>query len=282
MGVSETKLDDSFPHGHFHVDNYVLSRKDRTSHGGGVALYVRSDIPYRRRHDLENIIDRSSTNLEIVIMEVTMHTKDRWIYVVEYKPPGIKDLAFYDILSTMCELIPPWKIYVKLLIYKISYLIRLVSKKQNGSLIDLYLVSNPLRFKKALNLDCWLSDWHNFICITTKLSVPCQKPGVIMYRSSKNFVDHYFSCDLYHLLESLNFGSKYAINTCFKHFVDCLDDIVNYHAPWKRKPLGRILYPIWIVNSGKWCIKGTWCVISKINILVLKIMNGTESSETNV
>ena len=52
--------------------------------------------------------------------------------------------------------------------------------------------------------------------------------------------------------------------------------------PWKRKPLGRIIYPIWIANGGKWCIKGTWCVISKINILVLKIMNGTESSETNV
>ena len=44
------------------------------------------------------------------------------------------------------------------------------------------------------------------------------------------------------------------------------------------------MYPIWIVNSGKWCIKGTWCVICVIiiNILVLKIMNGTESSESNV
>ena len=105
MGVSETKLDDTFPHGQFHVDNYVLSRKSRTSHGGGVALYVRSDIPHRRRHDLENIIDRSATVLEIIIMEVTMRRKDRWIYVVGYKPPGIKELAFYDIFSTLCDLI---------------------------------------------------------------------------------------------------------------------------------------------------------------------------------
>ena len=56
--------------------------------------------------------------------------------------------------------------------------------------------------------------------------------------------------------------------------------IITHH--WKRKPSGRIMCPIWIVNGGKWCIKGTWCVILKINILVLKIMNGTESSETNV
>ena len=107
MGVSETKLDDTFPHGQFHVDNYVLSRKDRTSHGSGVALYVQSDILHRRRHDLENIIDRSATGLEIIIMEVTMRRKDGWIYVVGYKPPGIKDLAFYDIFSTLCDLILP-------------------------------------------------------------------------------------------------------------------------------------------------------------------------------
>ena len=81
-----------------------MSRKN-PSFGGGVALYVRSDIPHRRRHDLENIIDRSATGLEIIIMEVTMHTKDRWIYVVGNKPPGIEDLAFYDISSTLCDLI---------------------------------------------------------------------------------------------------------------------------------------------------------------------------------
>ena len=33
-----------------------------------------------------------------------------------------------------------------------------------------------------------------------------------MYRSIKNFVDDYFICDLYHLLESLNFDNKDAIN----------------------------------------------------------------------
>ena len=79
MGVSETKLDDTLPHGQFHVDNYVLSRKDRTSQDGGVDLYARSDIPHRRPHDLENIIDRSATGLEItcIVMEVTMRTKDR-------------------------------------------------------------------------------------------------------------------------------------------------------------------------------------------------------------
>ena len=82
------KNDDTFPHGQFHADKYVLSRKDRTSYGGGVAEYVRSDIPHRRRHDLENIINRSATDLEIIIMEETMRTKERWIYIVGYKLHG--------------------------------------------------------------------------------------------------------------------------------------------------------------------------------------------------
>ena len=60
-----------------------------------------------------------------------------------------------------------------------------------------------------------------------------------MHRSFKKFVDDYFICDLYHLLESLNFDNKDAINTCFKYFVDCLDDIVNFQAPFKTKTIRK-------------------------------------------
>ena len=179
LGVSETKLNDTFPDGQFHVDNYVLNRKDRTSHGGGVALYVRSDIPHRRRHDLENIIDNFTSGLEIIIIEATMRTKERWIYVVGYKPPGIKDMTFYDVFSTLCDLILQESTNIVILgdyncdfmadgplkdICETFDLQNLVTeptcfKNQNGSLIDLCLVSNPTRFKKALNLDCWLRKW---------------------------------------------------------------------------------------------------------------------------
>ena len=105
LGVCETKLDDTFPNGQFHVNNSVLHRKDRTSHGGGVAFFVRSYIPHRRRHDLENIIDGFATGLEIIIIEATLRIKERWIYVVGYKPPGIPEMAFYDVFSTLCDLI---------------------------------------------------------------------------------------------------------------------------------------------------------------------------------
>ena len=116
----------------------------------------------------------------------------------------------------------------------------------------------------------------------TILFVLPQKPSVIMYRSFKIFVDDYFICDLYHLLESLNFDNKDTINTCFKHFVDCLDDIVNYHAPLKTKTIRKNNVPYMDSKWRKMMYKRNMMRNIKNNILVLKIMNGTESSETNV
>ena len=61
----------------------------------------------------------------------------------------------------------------------------------------------------------------------------------LVWLCTVHFVDDYFICDLYHLLESLNFDNKDAMNTCFKHLVDCLDDIVNYHSPFKTKTIRK-------------------------------------------
>ena len=44
--ISESKLDDSFPHGQFLIDGFHTPfRFDRNKNGGGMLLYVREDIP---------------------------------------------------------------------------------------------------------------------------------------------------------------------------------------------------------------------------------------------
>ena len=55
--------------------------------------YIRSDIPHRRRDDLEQAID-SQLGLELVIMELMVNHKDKWLYVLGYKPPDIKKSVF--------------------------------------------------------------------------------------------------------------------------------------------------------------------------------------------
>ena len=46
--VSETKLDSSFPQAQFRIEGYVPPFRyshDRNSHGGGILLFIRQDIP---------------------------------------------------------------------------------------------------------------------------------------------------------------------------------------------------------------------------------------------
>jgi hypothetical protein len=51
--ISETKIDSSFTNSIFEVSGYKLERHDRDIHGGGLAVFIRRDIPTRRKNDLE-------------------------------------------------------------------------------------------------------------------------------------------------------------------------------------------------------------------------------------
>ena len=53
MLITETKLDESFPDAQFRVNNYHLWRNDRNIHGGGLAVYLRSDLTSDREKNLE-------------------------------------------------------------------------------------------------------------------------------------------------------------------------------------------------------------------------------------
>ena len=46
--VSKTKLDDAFPKGQFYIDGYATPYHfDRTSHSGGILLYIREIFPLK-------------------------------------------------------------------------------------------------------------------------------------------------------------------------------------------------------------------------------------------
>ena len=44
--ISKNKLDDTFPYASYHLKDFSNPyRLDRTSHGGGILVYVRDNIP---------------------------------------------------------------------------------------------------------------------------------------------------------------------------------------------------------------------------------------------
>ena len=75
--ISETKLDSSYHDNLFEVQGYKLERRDRDLHGGGIAAFIRSDIPARRI--------KESNGLENITFEVTIN-KLKWPIVCVYRP----------------------------------------------------------------------------------------------------------------------------------------------------------------------------------------------------
>ena len=80
--VSESHLDDSVPGSFVKVSGYNLIRRDRKNGpGGGVCIYIREDLNYQQRLDLEN------HELEALVIEIFIkHSKSLLISVI-YRPP---------------------------------------------------------------------------------------------------------------------------------------------------------------------------------------------------
>ena len=62
--LCENKLGPSFPGGLTAINGYEQERLDRTCHGGGVSIYIRNSINYKRRTDLPR------DDLELICIEV--------------------------------------------------------------------------------------------------------------------------------------------------------------------------------------------------------------------
>ena len=198
FALCETKLDDSFPLDQFSISNFICHRKDRTSHGGGLIFYVRSDIPQYRRCDIENIVDSLMTGLEIVVLETILNSKEKWLYVLGYKPPSVKSNDMLNAFNILCDkLLNESQNIVILGDYNYDFLKQndlsnacvsfdlhniikgpTCSMTQRRTLLDLCLVTQPERFTKSLNLECWLSDCHNLVLL---LNSRCPKHHKMSY-----------------------------------------------------------------------------------------------------
>ena len=78
--IVETKLDDSFPMNQFRIDGVQLYRLDRCSHGGGIFLYIRDNIPAKGLKQY-----KLPTDIEAIIIEINLW-KRKWLLCGNYNP----------------------------------------------------------------------------------------------------------------------------------------------------------------------------------------------------
>ena len=107
MCLSETWLDDSVFDTEISINNYSITRKDRSRHGGGVCMYIRNDIAFNTRSDLDH------EELEATFVDILLPKTKPLLCGVFYRPP--KQQNFYEVLESVllsCSTFNLQKIYI--------------------------------------------------------------------------------------------------------------------------------------------------------------------------
>ena len=178
--VSETKLDDTFPVGQFYIDGYSTPyRFDRTSHGGGILLYIREDIPSKilKFEPVQN-------NFEGFFVEINLRKK-KWLLSCSYNPTrknivnhvknnstGLDQFsATFDNLILLGDFnVEPEEVNMLdfLNIYNLKNLVKqktCYKNPENPSYIDLILTNNHRSSRKIQTLRVNIYDnFENFEC----------------------------------------------------------------------------------------------------------------------
>ena len=257
MFLSETKLDHTYTSSMFSIDKYCIVRQDRTAHGGGLLIYIRSDIANRRRLDLEyNQHDIECICLEIVIRSV------KYLYVLLYRPPRVHDCHLLNALENIhnasanlfsqiivigdlnCNVLLERNILADFLdIYDYNNLVtEATCFKGTPSLLDVIL-SNKKR--KIIDIKCIknsISDFHSIVIASTRCHIPDMNPRIIHYRSLKHFDNAAFIADLNALPMSVCDIFDDIDDSLWFHN-KLLMSVIDKHAPQKSKTLKRPQLP---------------------------------------
>ena len=206
--ISETKLDDAFLHALYHLKDFSNAyRIDRNSHGGGILVYVRDNIP-------SNLVklDQKFENFEGFFIELELSKKNKWLLSYSYNPhKGNTKQHLSNISKSLDELNSKYDNILIIgdlntemsepssnefcQIYNLESIVNKPSclkNPKNPSCIDLLLSNEQERFLKAKTVEIGLSDFHKMVVSVFKTSFKKQKPKIVKYRDYKRFDNEKF------------------------------------------------------------------------------------------
>ena len=242
--ISETKLDDAFPHAIYHLKDFPNPyRLDINSHGGGILVYVRDDIP----SNLVNL-DQKLENFEGLFIELELSKKNKWLLSYSYNPhkgntkqhlsnisKGLDELnSKYDSILIIGDLNTEMSEPSLNKFFQTYNLESIVNKPtcfknaKNPSCIDLMLTNKQERFLKAKTVETGLSDFHKMVLSVFKTSFKKQKPKIVTYRQYKYFDNEKFR-------ESLITCFSTGKNISYDTFENLVLQTLGKMAPIKQK-----------------------------------------------
>ena len=254
LQVSESHLDDSAPDSFVKVFGYNLIRRDRKNGpGGGVCIYIREDLKYQRRLDLEN------HELEALVIEIFIkHSKSLLISVI-YRPPDSSkylnknfQCVFNDFISTAmsenkefilsgdlnCDYIKRSEHEALKDCLKINGFKQLIDEPtritiNTSSLIDIIATTHENNVALKFVYSSGISD-HRLTGIVRKLNTKRFRPRRILVRNYKGYSKEDFNKDL----NSQNWQSVLKLgsfNEAWDGFKTILQSCIDKHAPLIEK-----------------------------------------------
>ena len=257
--ISESKIDASFPDSMFHVEGFRLCRSDRKAGGGGLMVYVRSDICFLRVKQFKGLSSHNLCNFRTESVTLKVKIGKNWITVVGiYRPPSVPLSTWTNELSALSEatstltntvfyagdfnadLLAPDKrpkagrrLLDLLDIYDLHCVINKATRKTKSSetLLDLILTNNRRTTLTSGVVDTLLSD-HSLIYIVLRSSAPRSRSRKIFSRSLKTFNQQNFVRDMemvpFHIMNLFE-----DVDDKLYTFEQLYLDILDEHAPIK-------------------------------------------------
>ena len=183
MVFSETKLDSSYPIAQLLIGGFGKPfRLDRNAFGGGILIYVRSDIPCKQvnKHEF-------SDGIEGIFVELNFR-KAKWILFGTYHPPSQNGNFYFR--NVWCALDVYFHTYDKILLsgdfnaeesedtlrsfmelYDFKNLVKentYFKSVENPSCVDLFLTNCIRSFQNTTTISTGISDCHKMIITALK------------------------------------------------------------------------------------------------------------------
>ena len=256
--------------GEVHPPGYDVVRKDcesNGSNGGGVCIYVRSNINFQLCADL------SPNNLECLTVEITKPRSKPLLLPTWYRPPRQASPDFFSTferiidkidaenldLYLMCDL--NCNLLSEVISNNSSHLLNIIDiygptqlitettrvTQYSSTLIDLCLTNSPDKISKSGVINIGRSD-HSAIYLTRKVAhLRSNMHKTVEVRQLKNFNEAEFLRDL-RMIDWNRVTRHNNPNEMWDFWKHLLASVIDKHAPFRTKRVKNKRSP-WITNE---------------------------------
>ena len=231
------------------IDGYNLIRRDRDTHAGGVCIYIREELAFNPRNDLQNI------NLEDLWVEILIPRTKPIIIGTCYKSPDNNNLTeclenTLNLINPECEIYVLGDFNICLLKdksdYKKSYknltdlhnFKQLINKptrvtETSASCIDHIFVNKSEKVSQSGVIESGISDHFITFCTRKINNEILNKHNTVMARSMKNYCSEVFI----EKLKEVNWENVFRcsnVNDAWDSFKTMFLEVIDNIAPVKE------------------------------------------------